>query len=1133
MNNLSNQTLRGYEIREQIGAGGFGSVYRAYQPLLKREVAIKVILPQYANQPDFIRRFEVEAELVARLEHPHIVPLFDYWREPDRAYLVMRWLRGGSLSDALQNEPFDLATTARLLDQMTGALSLAHRNGVVHRDIKPGNIVLDDEGNAYLTDFGIAKDRKLPGNNTQHNAIVGSLDYISPEQARSEPVTPRTDIYSLGVTLYEMITGHHPFENSSSIERLYKHIAEPLPEIDNIERRLQAAVNRVIQKATAKNPEQRYPDAQALAADFREAIGLNRSSTPFEEHLTQREHEILQMLVDKLSNKEIAQRLTVALSTVKWHVYQIYGKLGVRSRVQAIARARELNLIINPGEPAAAVPIPTQDFHPQNPYKGLLAFRAADSQDFFGRENLVKLLLKRWNETGDYNRFLAVVGPSGSGKSSLVKAGLIPALGRGELTGSEKWFIAEMLPGAHPLEELEVALTRVAANPSSSLHEHLRRDSRGLVRIAGILLPDDETELVLVIDQFEEVFTHLDNEAERMHFLDLLYTAVTAPRSRIRVVITLRADFYDRPLHYPQFGELVRTRLETILPLSSEELERAIVRPAERMGVTFEPGLVAAIIGDVNYQPGALPLLQYALTELFERRKGRLLLREAYQAIGGTVGALAQRAETIYLSLSEGDKELTQQIFLRLVTLGEGTEDARRRTLRSELLGIQADSDPIEELLDSFAAYRLLSLDTDTASRQPTVEVAHEALIWTWQRLRDWINQQRGDLHLHRRLRVATAEWLESNQESGLLARDMRLEQFEDWTNSTDIALNADEQHFLSASLAAQHERHRQEEQRKAHEALIANRVQNFQRASMILGGMVVLAVVAIIAAILTANDARKQRDTAFVAGTQAAGVATLFALQQGRIGTLAAGDVVISHNDIAQTPEAFLATETAIAILSAWQPQIQTFDGIEMVLVPAGCFWLGSLASVDEQPVNEVCFDAPFWIDRYEVSLGQFEQFDGHAKNPPHWDEAGMPRTIIDWYDANDFCILRGARLPTEAEWEYAARGPNSQVYPWGNSYIAANISYSIANPAPVDYQAGDVSWVGAYHLAGNVSEWTTSGYANYPYQVTLELGGTVLRGGAWLSTDADSVRAAHRIQGAPSIPSPFWGFRCVRDAE
>src|SRR5262249_51194841 len=159
-------------------------------------------------------------------------PLYDYWRDPSGAYLVMRWLRGGSLREALQEQPYDLSSAALLLDQVASALALAHRTGVIHRDLKPANILLDEDGNAYLADFGIAKDlRNVVNSGTQPDMVVGSPDYLSPEQARSEPVSPPTDIYSLGVVLYEMLTGQHPFPNVTPIERMYKHLNEPMPTV--------------------------------------------------------------------------------------------------------------------------------------------------------------------------------------------------------------------------------------------------------------------------------------------------------------------------------------------------------------------------------------------------------------------------------------------------------------------------------------------------------------------------------------------------------------------------------------------------------------------------------------------------------------------------------------------------------------------------------------------------------------------------------------------------------------------------------------------------------------------------------------------------------------------------------------
>ncbi len=839
MENLSGQNIKGYELRQRIGAGGFGAVYQAYQSTVGREVAVKVILPGFSNQPDFIRRFEIEARLVARLEHLHIVPLYDYWRDPGGAYLVMRWLRGGSLKSALQTGPFDLDSTALLLDQVTAGLATAHNHNIIHRDLKPSNILLDEEGNAYLADFGIAKDLNSPANGaTKSEMIVGSPDYLSPEQARSEAVTPQTDIYSLGVTLYETLAGKHPFPDISPVERLFKHINDPLPRIESLDPGVSSAVNDVIQKATAKNPKHRYQNVLEMATAFREAAKLTQvgGAASIVETLTKREQEILSLIVDGLSNKEIARKLSVEVSTVKWYITQIYRKLRVRSRMQAIVRARELQLIA-PDLTEATTSISLMLPEPANPYKGLRAFEAADSRDFFGRETLIEKLVKRLGETGSLSRFLAVVGPSGSGKSSLVKAGLIPALWRGALPGSDRWFIIEMTPSANPLDELEVALTRIAADQSANIREHLERDERGLLRVAGLILPQDGSELVIVIDQFEEAFTLVEDEAARSHFLDLLHGAVTGPRSRVQIVITLRADFYDRPLHYPQFGELIRSRMETLLPLTASGLERAITRPAQQVGMAFEPGLAALISDEVNYQPGALPLLQYALTELFEQRSDHLLTRQAYQAIGGAVGALARRAEEIYHELDAEGQEATRQMFLRLVTVseeagdGQAAPDTRRRVPRAELLSISLNEEVMDEIIDTFAAYRLLSLDHDPASRRPTVEVAHEALLREWAQLRNWLEESRADIRTQRLLAAAAAEWRAANRDPSYLLRGARLAQFEDWAEKSAVALTLDERAFLDDSLTARQTRQAEEKARQQRELKAAQRLAETEKA--------------------------------------------------------------------------------------------------------------------------------------------------------------------------------------------------------------------------------------------------------------------------------------------------------------
>jgi WD40 repeat protein/class 3 adenylate cyclase len=477
-----------------------------------------------------------------------------------------------------------------------------------------------------------------------------------------------------------------------------------------------------------------------------------------------------------------------------------------------------------------------------NPYKGLRAFQETDAPDFFGREALIERLLMRMNEDVPLTRFLAVVGPSGSGKSSVVRAGLVPMLRKGAvlgvegvpgvkgvpgLTGSDRWLVVEMLPGAHPLEEVEALLLSVAVNPPESLIGQLREDERGLLRAVKRVLPRDETiELVLVIDQFEEVFTLVEDEPARVHFLESLHAAVTDPRSRVRVIVTLRADFFDRPLLYPDPGELMRQRTNVVLPLSGEELERAIVEPARRVGVTLEAELLAAMIKDVGEQPGSLPLLQYALTELFERRSGRTMAVEAYNATGGVSGALTRRADEIYEGLGAEEQEGARQLFLRLITLGEGAEDTRRRVRRAELASIYRNTSVLDRVIDMYGRYRLLTFDMDPVTKGPTVEVAHEALIRTWGKLREWLAESRSDLQVQRHLMAASGEWEGAGKDASFLASGARLAQFEALLEGADrpggVALTAQERAYLAASVEERDRQDKAERERQERELELA-----------------------------------------------------------------------------------------------------------------------------------------------------------------------------------------------------------------------------------------------------------------------------------------------------------------------
>jgi WD40 repeat protein/class 3 adenylate cyclase len=515
--------------------------------------------------------------------------------------------------------------------------------------------------------------------------------------------------------------------------------------------------------------------------------------------------------------------------------------VAVRPEREDVARELAFRRALDPGAAGG--------LEGRNPYKGLRPFAENDAEDFFGREALTEHLLERLAQT----RFLAVVGPSGSGKSSVVRAGLVPRLRQGALPGSDRWHVAEMFPGAYPLEELEAALLRTADSAPSGVLEQLERNELGLLRAVKQLLADDESELVLVVDQLEEAFTLVEDEGRRTQFLALLERAVTDPHARLRVVVTLRADFYDRPLLYSGFAELLRDYVEALVPLRAEEFERAIAGPAERVGARFEPGLLAELVTDVSDEPGALPLLQYALTELYERREGSTLTRDAYHAMGGVSGALAGRAEEIFSGLGELAQEAARQLFLRLVTLGEGAEDTRRRAERTELASMEVDQAALEEAIQEFGAWRLLSFDRDPRSGAPTIEVAHEALMREWARFRRWIDSGREEVRLHRRLAAAAREWEEAGRESSYLLRGSNLAQFEALAGQSTIALTELEREFVEASTAANElELERQRRQNRRLRTLLAGAV-----------GLLLLAVVAGAIALVSRSNAQHEAKVA------------------------------------------------------------------------------------------------------------------------------------------------------------------------------------------------------------------------------------------------------------------------------
>ena len=444
-----------------------------------------------------------------------------------------------------------------------------------------------------------------------------------------------------------------------------------------------------------------------------------------------------------------------------------------------------------------------------NPFMGLRAFGTDDASSFFGRGALVAELLRTLRSG---QRLVALVGASGSGKSSAVRAGLIPALAKGAIEGSDRWLTATMVPGSNPFAELEAALLRSAINSPDSLSDQLDGSDGGLLRAAMRVLPSESDRIVIVIDQFEELFTMVDDPEVQRSFLASLVTAVDDSHHRVIVVLTLRADFYAYPLEHPEFGARLGPGVVNATALTSEELEAAAVRPAASAGVSFEPALLGELIADVGNQSSALPLFQYALTELFDRRAGDRLTAASYREMGRIQGALSRRATDVYESFDPQRQAVMRHLLLRLVTVGEHDEASRRRVQGGEIASLDVDAVDLHDVIAELGAHRLVSFDSDRLTGSPTIEVAHEALLDEWPTLSGWIDESRVDLRRQASLRVALDEWRLADHHADYLLETKRLDAFEDWRRTSTIALNSDEHAFLAASReAADVERLRQE----------------------------------------------------------------------------------------------------------------------------------------------------------------------------------------------------------------------------------------------------------------------------------------------------------------------------------
>lgn len=520
-----------------------------------------------------------------------------------------------------------------------------------------------------------------------------------------------------------------------------------------------------------------------------------------EDPLRERSRELLMLALYR------AGRHAEALRTFQRFREMLADELGLDPS-PALVRLQERILLHDPSLTPAAQAV-AESLHDRNPYKGLKAFGEGDAPDFFGRDALVERLLAA---LGDGSRLVSLVGPSGSGKSSAIAAGLIPRLRAGAIQGSDGWEIATIVPGTGVIADLDSVVERATQEPD------------GGTRVAG------DRRTLVVIDQFEELFNAPD-EALRRRFLDVLIRLVSDADGNVSAVLSLRADFYDRPLLDADFAAIFIPSVLNVVPMTANEIEAAVVKPAERVGVTVESALMAELVAESADRPGGLPMLQYALTELFDQQTDRVLTLAGYRALGGLKGILSGRAESVYLELAPEEQRVTMQVFLRLVRLGQGTIDSRRRIPLSDLADLDLDPVALSRVLETFRRHRFLSFDRDPVTSRATVEVAHEALFREWDRLAGWIDRHRSALRRHATFEAAVEEWELSGRDDDYLLSGTRLAEFESWSHEGVLQLTGREREFLQAGLErsrahldqqAARERQQRALERKARRGVIA-----------------------------------------------------------------------------------------------------------------------------------------------------------------------------------------------------------------------------------------------------------------------------------------------------------------------
>ncbi len=842
-----------YELLELLGVAGEARVWKGLDQQHDRVVALKM-MPAGTDQgrAELLREARVLFELAP---HPSLPLVRDDFFEGDQYMIVLDWVDGIDLARLLRASGTPGLTVSSVLGYLADAADAltflhTHEPPVVHGDVKPANLILTRGGRVKLVDFGLSS---TPGLDGQHRGTDG---FRAPELLAGATPSRASDVYALAATAYALLTGapsvglepnwdglgavqvaslatairaglaadpaDRPATPGELVERLRSGWASTLPTgvltfvMSDIEgstalwetqqeamagalvrhyeliagvveahgghflesigegdssvsafESASAAVRAAID-ATRALAEVTWPDGASLTARFGLHTGEARMLGgvhygPAEAYYGTTLNLTARVRAEAAGGEILLSEMTATLVSGDLPPGYALIDLGPH-HLKGIERPETIKALVGPSlttTPAAA----------ECPYRGLLAFEAGDRRLFFGREQVVADLLARISP----GRLLAVVGASGSGKSSLLRAGVLAAVEGGELPAARSARL--ITPGSDPPLDLD----------------------------------DGENDL-LIVDQFEELYTQCHDAERREQFIRALLSR------RGPVVVGLRADFYGEVSADAELAGAIARNQVLLVPMRNDDLHRAIAEPARLAGLRLEPGLIDLVLRDVAGEPGALPLMSHALRETWERRDGRTLTVAAYHESGGVSSAVAQTADAVADETPELDRPLLRNIFLRLTEIGDDAEDTRRRVLIEELVPQGSSADAVRTLLGRLAAARLVILDHGTA------EVAHEVLIRRWPTLRGWLEEDREGIRLHRRLGDAARLWEAGGREPADLSRGTRLDAAVEWAGANDGRLNSTERDFLTASVdeSARSQRRQMRENRRLRRALIA-----------------------------------------------------------------------------------------------------------------------------------------------------------------------------------------------------------------------------------------------------------------------------------------------------------------------